>query len=237
MPANLTTHAPLAFFPTSMGEESPPYLLDSKSNPACLLQRVALPLDPTPNELQIDPRIQATPDLFASELETPESWSILDLAQGETCLSPAITRTVSITSDQTSPSMYALIAAASNCTTYNQHAEVQTNKRRAHYRVEKRYRANLNDKISALDDILPKPTVREKEWTEEGSRDKTGAAEETSYHGDGLTIKRSKGEVLTRAFDYILFLQQKVSSQENEIRDLKDRMRAAKKALELGSYQ
>jgi hypothetical protein len=107
--------------------------------------------------------------------------------------------------------------------------ESQTAKRRAHYRIEKRYRTNINDKIRALDEMLPKASPADRQWADQ----QEGGGEDGGYQGDGANIKRSKGEVLSRAIDYIVFLKGKDAWQEKRIQELKGRMRASRKALEL----
>ncbi|KAM4058998.1 helix-loop-helix DNA-binding domain-containing protein [Hirsutella rhossiliensis] len=104
-------------------------------------------------------------------------------------------------------------------------------KRIAHYRVEKRYRTNISDKIRVLDEMLPRPSPADQQQPDQPE---SGGQDDTHQCDDGAAIKRSKGEVLSRAIDYIVHLKRKADWQEKKIQELSGRIWASRKALELG---
>ncbi|KAL4798427.1 hypothetical protein BDV19DRAFT_356977 [Aspergillus venezuelensis] len=109
----------------------------------------------------------------------------------------------------------------------NQPTKQLTGKRKAHYRIEKRYRTNINDKIRALEEMLPKqPTAPN------GSSAVPGLG---SAPGTGIpnSSRKSKGEVLSRVIDYIIALRGKEAWQEKKIEELNRRIRASRQALDL----
>ncbi|KAL4962970.1 uncharacterized protein BDV14DRAFT_202219 [Aspergillus stella-maris] len=109
----------------------------------------------------------------------------------------------------------------------NQTTKHLTGKRKAHYRIEKRYRTNINDKIRALEEMLPKqPTAHN------GSSAVPGLG---SAPGTGIpsSPRKSKGEVLSRVIDYIIALRGKEAWQEKKIEELNRRIRASRQALDL----
>ncbi|KAL4945570.1 hypothetical protein BDV06DRAFT_219259 [Aspergillus oleicola] len=109
----------------------------------------------------------------------------------------------------------------------NQNPKQLTGKRKAHYRIEKRYRTNINDKIRALEEMLPKPPT-----APNGSGAVPGLG---SVPGTGVpaSSRKSKGEVLSRVIDYIIALRGKEAWQEKKIEELNRRIRASRQALDL----
>lgn len=110
----------------------------------------------------------------------------------------------------------------------NSAQKAETAKRRAHYRVEKRYRTNINDKIRILEGILADTFATDWPW----SPGAEGVGQDDASSCNGATRKRSKGEVLSRAIDYIMFLRAKDVWRESVIRDLEARMQVSRNALE-----
>ncbi|KAL4952255.1 hypothetical protein BDW69DRAFT_185573 [Aspergillus filifer] len=108
----------------------------------------------------------------------------------------------------------------------NQTTKQQTGKRKAHYRIEKRYRTNINDKIRALEEMLPKPPT-----APNGSSAVPGLG---SAPGTGIpsSSRKSKGEVLSLVIDYIIALRGKEAWQEKKIEELNRRIRASRQALD-----
>lgn len=100
-------------------------------------------------------------------------------------------------------------------------------RRIAHYRVEKRYRTNINDKIRVLDEMLPKPSPVDQQQPDQSECGELN-------NRDGTSIKRSKVEVLSRVIDYISYLERKEDWQERKIRELNGRILASRQALESG---
>lgn len=98
-------------------------------------------------------------------------------------------------------------------------------KKRAHNVVEKRYRANLNDKIAELRDSVPSLRASSK------SNNSTLLDDED---GDGVTpaSKLNKASVLSKATDYIRHLEIRNRRLEDENTALKNRLRQVDKAAE-----
>ncbi|SPO06925.1 uncharacterized protein DNG_09619 [Cephalotrichum gorgonifer] len=97
-------------------------------------------------------------------------------------------------------------------------------KKTAHNMVEKRYRNSLNDKIAALQDVVPSLRV-----TAHRLEQGLNPGETTENQGDGVPVdelgglapakKLNKATILSKAAEYILFLERKNEQlmEENEI--------------------
>ena len=96
-------------------------------------------------------------------------------------------------------------------------------KKRAHNVIEKRYRANLNDKIAELRDSVP--SLRPS--TNKGSPDEDEDAE-----GANAASKLNKASILSKATEYIKHLETRNKRLEDENTALKNRLRQADKAAD-----
>jgi hypothetical protein len=98
-------------------------------------------------------------------------------------------------------------------------------KKRAHNVIEKRYRANLNDKIAELRDSVP--SLRQSKNTNGGSHDEDDEAE-----GANAANKLNKASILSKATEYIKHLEIRNRRLEDENTDLKNRLRQADKVAD-----
>jgi Domain of unknown function (DUF2014)/Helix-loop-helix DNA-binding domain len=98
----------------------------------------------------------------------------------------------------------------------------QPSKKRSHNVIEKRYRANLNDKITELRDSVPSLRVL--------TRESNGGA---SAHDDDISTgnKLNKASILSKATEYIRHLELRNTRLEEENRALKTRLRELDKAV------
>lgn len=96
-------------------------------------------------------------------------------------------------------------------------------KKRAHNVIEKRYRANLNDKIAELRDSVPslRPT--------KGSG---GVVDDDDGEGATPANKLNKASILSKATDYIKHLETRNKRLEDENTALKNRLRELEKAAD-----
>lgn len=113
---------------------------------------------------------------------------------------------------------------------YSSNISSQPLKKRPHNVIEKRYRANLNEKIAELRDSVPSLRVLKK--TQAGE-DLAGSDDENL---DGLTAtnKLNKASVLTKAVEYIRHLETRNKRLEDENKLLKERMQTLDKVLASG---
>lgn len=98
-------------------------------------------------------------------------------------------------------------------------------KKRAHNVIEKRYRANLNDKIAELRDSVP--SLRSTKTSNGGLPDDDEEAE-----GVNQTSKLNKASILSKATEYIKHLETRNKRLEDENTALKNRLRQADKAAD-----
>jgi hypothetical protein len=106
-------------------------------------------------------------------------------------------------------------------------------KKRPHNIIEKRYRANLNEKIAELRDSVPSLRITKKAKAQDGS-DADSADEDL----DGLapSNKLNKASVLTKAVEYIRHLEFRTKRLEDENRALKDRLETLDKVIAQGGH-
>lgn len=100
-------------------------------------------------------------------------------------------------------------------------------KKRPHNVIEKRYRANLNEKIGELRDSVPSLRVLKK------TQD-LGGSEDDNLDGLVPTNKLNKASILTKAVEYIKHLEIRNKRLEDENRLLKERMQTLDKVLASG---
>lgn len=98
-------------------------------------------------------------------------------------------------------------------------------KKRAHNVIEKRYRANLNEKIAELRDSVP--SLR-------ATRNANGDSNEDDEDADGATPanKLNKASILSKATEYIKHLEIRNKRLEDENTALKNRLRQVDKAAD-----
>ena len=103
-------------------------------------------------------------------------------------------------------------------------------KKRPHNVIEKRYRANLNDKIAELRDSVPSLRVAKRVVQDAAS------AEDEEEDLDGLTPtnKLNKASILTKAVEYIHHLELRNRKLDDENVALKQRLHTLDKVLALG---
>lgn len=113
---------------------------------------------------------------------------------------------------------------------YMSNVSSQPLKKRPHNVIEKRYRANLNEKIAELRDSVPSLRVLKKS---QAGEDLAGSDDENL---DGLapTNKLNKASILTKAVEYIRHLETRNKRLEDENRLLKERMQTLDKVLASG---
>jgi hypothetical protein len=101
-------------------------------------------------------------------------------------------------------------------------SKTQPSKKRSHNVIEKRYRANLNEKITELRDSIP--SLRGL------TRDTNGGA---SIHDDDFASgnKLNKASILSKATEYIRHLELRNNRLEEENKELKTRLRQLDKAV------
>lgn len=98
-------------------------------------------------------------------------------------------------------------------------------KKRAHNVIEKRYRANLNDKIAELRDSVPSLRAFAKQTNGGGLDDDDG-------DGVAPANKLNKASILSKATDYIRHLEIRNKRLEEENTALKNRLREFDKAVD-----
>ena len=97
-------------------------------------------------------------------------------------------------------------------------------KKRAHNVIEKRYRANLNDKIAELRDSVPSLRCSTKQG------DNSGLEDDDADGGSGS--KLNKASILSKATDYIHHLEIRNKRLEEENTALKNRLRESDKVVD-----
>ncbi|PYH88068.1 hypothetical protein BO71DRAFT_150483 [Aspergillus ellipticus CBS 707.79] len=97
-------------------------------------------------------------------------------------------------------------------------------KKRAHNVIEKRYRANLNEKIAELRDSVP--SLRASKGVS------AGLLEDDDGEGVTASSKLNKASILSKATEYIRHLEIRNKRLEDENTALKNRLRQAEKAVD-----
>jgi len=118
-------------------------------------------------------------------------------------------------------------------TEYHGEAATPAVKKRPHNVIEKRYRANLNEKIAELRDSVPSLRISKKARSKDSSAGVESDEEETL---DGLapSNKLNKASVLTKAVEYIRHLEFRTKRLEDENRSLKERLETLDRLLAEG---
>lgn len=116
-------------------------------------------------------------------------------------------------------------------TDYSKDAQVPAAKKRPHNVIEKRYRANLNEKIAELRDSVPslrsikKPKARDGQNIDSDDDDLDGLAPSN---------KLNKASILTKAVEYIRHLEFRTKRLEDENKALKERLETLDKVIAEG---
>jgi hypothetical protein len=208
-----------------LDDEVIPFFFENDSNQSNSIQTYIEPL-------KFD--AQLNPDFISNaSLQIPNRWSYIDWSivgqtgyyTPDTTTNPGSNPSIesgtpssgSNLTHQTFPSEH--VAAATKSTH-------QTSKRVSHYRIEKRYRTNINDKIRQLDEMLPENILSDQHSIFSGNEDS-----KDSFTKGKEGTKRSKGEVLSLVIDYLVILQKKEVSQERRIRELEGQIWTSRNVL------
>ncbi|ETN43178.1 uncharacterized protein HMPREF1541_02336 [Cyphellophora europaea CBS 101466] len=106
-------------------------------------------------------------------------------------------------------------------------------KKRPHNIIEKRYRANLNEKIAELRDSVPSLRTTQKARVTDG----LGAeSEDEDLNGLTPSNKLNKASILTKAVEYIRHLEFRTKRLEDENRSLKERLETLDKVIAQGGH-
>lgn len=118
-------------------------------------------------------------------------------------------------------------------TDYRIDAPTPAAKKRPHNIIEKRYRANLNEKIAELRDSVPSLRISKKPKGRDGS-----SADSDEDALDGLTPsnKLNKASILTKAVEYIRHLEFRTKRLEEENKSLKERLETLDKVIAQGGH-
>ncbi|KAL1968431.1 hypothetical protein VTN77DRAFT_1960 [Rasamsonia byssochlamydoides] len=98
-------------------------------------------------------------------------------------------------------------------------------KKRSHNVIEKRYRANLNEKIAELRDSVPSLRAMAKQGS-------GGSPADDDADGAPSVNKLNKASILSKATEYIRHLELRNKRLEEENRELKERLRQLDKAMD-----
>ena len=106
-----------------------------------------------------------------------------------------------------------------------------TGSKRPHNVIEKRYRANLNEKIAELRDSVPALRILKKT---KGKKDAPASSDEEDLDGLTPSNKLNKSSILSKAVEYIRHLETRSKKLEDENTYLKDRLQKLEKVLSEG---
>ena len=101
-------------------------------------------------------------------------------------------------------------------------------KKRAHNVIEKRYRANLNDKIAELRDSIPSLRSFAKQQSNNNNNNNGGLDDDDGASGN----KMNKASILSKATEYIRHLEIRNKRLEEENTALKNRLRETDKVVD-----
>ena len=105
-------------------------------------------------------------------------------------------------------------------------------RRAAHNMVEKRYRVNLNDKLTALRDSVP--SLLTDRGSLQTSSNKTNSGGNSNRSGTSAYLK--KAEILAKAIEYISQLETQVKTLKNENSVLRARLSASSNLVSTSEY-
>ncbi|KAK4948156.1 Clr6 histone deacetylase associated PHD protein-2 Cph2 [Elasticomyces elasticus] len=106
-------------------------------------------------------------------------------------------------------------------------------KKRPHNIIEKRYRANLNDKIAELRDSVPALRITKKSKAKDSGKEDS---EEEDLDGLSPSNKLNKASILTKAVEYIRHLEFRTKRLEEENKSLKERLETLDKVIAQGGH-
>ncbi|KIW73606.1 hypothetical protein, variant [Phialophora macrospora] len=115
---------------------------------------------------------------------------------------------------------------------YRSGAPAPAIKKRPHNIIEKRYRANLNEKIAELRDSVPSLRLAQKSRI----RDTAGDSDEDDLDGLTPSNKLNKASILTKAVEYIRHLEFRTKRLEEENNALKERLETLDKVITQGGH-
>ncbi|KAJ9608289.1 Clr6 histone deacetylase associated PHD protein-2 Cph2 [Cladophialophora chaetospira] len=117
-------------------------------------------------------------------------------------------------------------------TDYRPDAPTPAAKKRPHNIIEKRYRANLNDKIAELRDSVPSLRLAQKSKVREAA----GDSDEEDLDGLTPSNKLNKASILTKAVEYIRHLEFRTKRLEEENKSLTERLETLDKVIAQGGH-
>lgn len=118
-------------------------------------------------------------------------------------------------------------------TNYRVEAPTPAAKKRPHNVIEKRYRANLNEKIAELRDSVPSLRSIKKAKAHDASN---GDSEDEDLDGLTPSNKLNKASILTKAVEYIRHLEFRTKRLEEENKSLKERLETLDKVIAQGGH-
>ena len=118
-------------------------------------------------------------------------------------------------------------------TDYYAEGSTSAAKKRPHNIIEKRYRANLNDKIAELRDSVPSLRFAQKSKVREAAN---GDSSDDDLDGLTPSNKLNKASILTKAVEYIRHLEFRTKRLEEENKSLKDRLETLDKVIAQGGH-
>ncbi|KAJ5297714.1 hypothetical protein PENANT_c012G02220 [Penicillium antarcticum] len=207
-------------------EITAPFFLKDESGPSNPIQAHR---DPPGSDTQ------RTPEFLLDNFGVPDIWSCIDWSVvGQS----GQYKSNETTNSGSSPNIESGTTCSSKFPSYSQHASpsgraaaaersrYQPSKRVSHYRIEKKYRANINDKIRLLDEMLPETPQHGQQWMNSGKENSNVSSTRRT-----VAANRSKGEVLSLVIDYIVFLRKKDALQQQSIRELEGYIRTSRNTL------
>lgn len=108
-----------------------------------------------------------------------------------------------------------------------------TGSKRPHNVIEKRYRANLNEKIAELRDSVPALRAVKKS---KGKKDPEASSDDEDLEGLTASNKLNKASILTKAVEYIRHLELRTKKLEDENRILRGQITGLEKIVADGGH-